>query len=104
MTTATAAVLKTINTLPIEERKEIVKQVMRTIRLEAPKKPPKKPRGKKNPENPSPSGDPWFDDPRNIAIVMEGIHSAKEEECVRIEDCPELSAIFSKYTAKYAVK
>lgn len=29
------------------------------------------------PANPSPSGDPWFDDPENIAIVMEGIADRK---------------------------
>ena len=28
-------------------------------------------------ENPSPSGDPWFDDPENIAMVMEGIEDMK---------------------------
>jgi len=44
--------------------------VIRTIRLEKPEKP----------ESPSPSGDPWFDDPRNIAIVMEGIKSANEDK------------------------
>lgn len=28
-------------------------------------------------ENPSPSGDPWFDDPENIAMVMRGMEDAK---------------------------
>ncbi len=28
-------------------------------------------------ENPSPSRDPWFDDPENIAIVMRGIEDVK---------------------------
>ena len=28
-------------------------------------------------ENPSPSGDPWFDDPENIAMVKRGIEDAK---------------------------
>lgn len=28
-------------------------------------------------ENPSPSGDPWFNDPENIALVMRGIEDAK---------------------------
>ena len=27
--------------------------------------------------NPSPSGDPWFDDPENMASVMRGIEDAK---------------------------
>lgn len=28
--------------------------------------------------NPSPSGDPWFDDPENMASVMRGIEEAKQ--------------------------
>lgn len=28
--------------------------------------------------NPSPSGDPWFDDPKNMASVMRGIEDAKQ--------------------------
>ena len=63
----TTAILKAINALPTRERMKIVEQVIHTIRLE---------------DNPSPSGDPWFDDPRNMAIVMEGIKSAKEEGSV----------------------
>ncbi|OJU48477.1 MAG: hypothetical protein BGN96_11700 [Bacteroidales bacterium 45-6] len=27
--------------------------------------------------NPSPSGDPWFDDPENLAIVKQGIEDIK---------------------------
>ncbi len=29
-------------------------------------------------ENPSPSGDPWFDDPANMAELKEGIRQHKE--------------------------
>jgi hypothetical protein len=58
---------------------------------------PKRPKRKRNPDSPSPSGDPWFDDPQNIAIVKEAIQNAKEEKGVRVEECPTLSAIFSKY-------
>lgn len=29
-------------------------------------------------ENPSPSGDPWFDDPENMAELNEGIRQYKE--------------------------
>ena len=58
---------------------EVVEQVIRAIRLEEQKKVQKKPKRKKTPDNPSPSGDPWFDDPRNIAIVMAGIQSANED-------------------------
>ena len=67
------------------ERMRLVEKVIRTIRLE-------------KPESPSPSGDPWFDDPRNIAIVMEGIKSAQTEKCVSVEESPTLSAIFAKYS------
>jgi len=28
--------------------------------------------------NPSPSGDPWFDDPENMTSVMRGIEDAKQ--------------------------
>ena len=28
-------------------------------------------------ENPSPSGDPWFDDPENMAMVMRGVAEMK---------------------------
>ena len=63
----TTAILKAINALPTRERMKIIEQVIHTIRRE---------------DNPSPSGDPWFDDPRNVAIVMEGIKSAKEEGTV----------------------
>ncbi len=31
-------------------------------------------------ENPSPSGDPWFDDPENMASVLEGLEQMKRGE------------------------
>lgn len=31
-------------------------------------------------EDPSPSGDPWFDDPENVASVMRGIEQMKRGE------------------------
>jgi len=76
MTTAT--ILKTINALPTKERLNIIEQVIHTIRLEEPEKPVKKPKCKKNLDNPSPSGNPWYDDPRNVAILDEAIQIAKE--------------------------
>jgi hypothetical protein len=30
-----------------------------------------------NPDNPSPSGDPWFDDPQNLKIVNEAVAEYK---------------------------
>ncbi|MDR3234149.1 MAG: hypothetical protein LBT46_10895 [Planctomycetaceae bacterium] len=66
--------------------KTVVKAVpkKRTIRL-------------KNPDNPSPSGDPWFDDPQNLAVVDEGIRQMKAGEVVSFKDDPELQAISAKY-------
>ena len=63
------AILKAINALPTRERMQIVERVIRTIRLD-----------EKVSDSPSPSGDPWFDDPRNIAILDEAIQSAKEDK------------------------
>jgi len=91
----TTAILKAINALPTAERMIIIEKVIRTIRLEKPDS--ASPTGA-SPNGPSPSGDPWFDDPRNIAIVKEGIQSAKKEKCVSVEESPTLSAIFAKYS------
>lgn len=33
-------------------------------------------------ENPSPSGDPWFDDPENMASVLRGIEQMKRGETI----------------------
>ena len=38
---------------------------------------PRQPDGETTYVNPSPSGDPWFDDPQNMAIVLEGIADRK---------------------------
>jgi len=82
------AILKAINALPTRERMQIVERVIRTIRLD-----------ERVSDNPSPSGDPWFDDPRNIAILDEAIQDSKEGKgkCVTVEESPILSAIFAKY-------
>ncbi|KAA6328115.1 hypothetical protein EZS27_022961 [termite gut metagenome] len=37
-------------------------------------------------ENPSPSGDIWFDDPENMASVMRGIEDVKAGKVTKIED------------------
>lgn len=34
-----------------------------------------------NPNNPSPSGDPWWDDPENVAMVERGIEDVKAGRC-----------------------
>jgi len=84
----TAAILKAINALPTAERMKIVEQVIHTIRLEMPKR-------AKNPNNHSPSGDPWFDDPRNIAIVKEAIQSAKEENDIVLTSKQDIKEYFA---------
>ena len=85
------AILEAINALPTDERMEIIEKVIHTIRLEG----AKKPKRKKKPDNPSPSGDPWFDDPRNIAIVMEGIQSAKEEKGIVLTTKEDIKEFFA---------
>jgi len=76
----TTAILKAINALPTRERMKIIEQVIHTIRRE---------------DNPSPSGDPWFDDPRNVAIVMEGIKSAKEENGIVLKSKEDIKKFFA---------
>ena len=41
-----------------------------------------------NPLNPSPSGDPWWDDPRNVAHVDEGLRDLAAGRVVTEEDSP----------------
>lgn len=42
------------------------------------------PRGEIIPESVSPSNDPYFDDPRNIAAILEGVQQVKEGRVTRI--------------------
>jgi len=35
-------------------------------------------------DNPSPSGDPYFENPKNIKEILEGLKQAKEGETVKI--------------------
>ncbi|MBT0810163.1 hypothetical protein KIH41_02565 [Litoribacter ruber] len=37
-----------------------------------------------NDENPSPSGDPYFENPNNIKSILEGIKEAKEGKTVKL--------------------
>jgi len=78
----TAAILKAINALPVKERMMIIEQVVHTIRLE-------------NSDNPSPSGDSWYDDPRNIAIVKEGIKNANEDTGVVLTSKEDIKNYFA---------
>ena len=42
------------------------------------------PRGRTIPDSPSPSNDPYFDDPRNIAEIMNGIEQIKNGQTVNL--------------------
>lgn len=46
-------------------------------------------------ENPSPSGDPWFDDPENMASVLRGIEQMKRGEgrAYNIEELKEMLGV-----------
>lgn len=46
------------------------------------------PRGETIPENPSPSNDPYFDDPRNIEAILKASEQVKNEQTVKLT--PEL--------------
>jgi hypothetical protein len=75
----TSAILKAIHALPMEEQMKIIEQVIRSLRLGSATISKRKP----SPDNPSPSGDPWFDDPQNIAIVESAIkHGSTEKDIV----------------------
>ena len=87
----TASIVKAINALPTEERMKIVEQVIHTIRMER----QKKPKRKENSDNPSPSGDTWFDDPRNIAGVKEAIQSAKDEQGIVLASKEDINEYFA---------
>ena len=89
----TTAILKAINALPTAERMKIVEQVIHTIRLEMPRL--ERQGRAKNPNNPSPSGDPWFDDPRNITVVKEAIQSAKDENEIVLSSKKDIKEYFA---------
>ncbi len=48
------------------------------------------PRGNFIPDNPSPSNDPWFNDPRNIEALDHAIVQVKEGKVTRISGKEEL--------------
>ena len=37
-------------------------------------------------DNPSPSGDPWFDNPENMSLVLKGIEDVKAGRVTEIKD------------------
>ena len=100
----TSAILKAIHALPRDEQMKIVEKVIHALRVEKSTTPKQKARKTKpdsaRPESPSPSGDPWYDDSRNVAIVMDTIKKSKKDKGVTIEESPTLSKIFAKYSKK----
>jgi hypothetical protein len=62
----------------------------------------RKPRRKfpKNPDNPSPSGDPYWDNPANLRMLDEAVKDLEEiragrQKTVTVKDNPKLQAIFA---------
>jgi hypothetical protein len=51
------------------------------------------PRGNVIPDNPSPSNDPWFNNPMNIEALDRSIAQAKEGKVIRVSGKEELKAL-----------
>jgi hypothetical protein len=70
-----AEIEKSLQTLPQEYLSEVndfVEFLKAKVQKQNRRKFPKRP------DNPSPSGDPWFDDPKNLALVDERVLAMKE--------------------------
>ncbi len=50
------------------------------------------PRGNLIPDNPSPSNDPWFNNPMNIEALDRSIQEAKEGKVIRVSGKEELKS------------
>jgi len=92
----TQMLLEAKSKLALKPIERLAKQQGFSVRYVAPVRTEKK---STNPLNPSPSGDPWWDDPRNAAMVAERVERAKRGEAkyVRMEDSPVLQRIFAEY-------
>jgi hypothetical protein len=101
---ATENLLKKIYALPLESQSLIMKEIKKNIdfaKKKTKKKSTKKyPRKSTNPDNPSPSGDTWWDNPENVRIVKEGMAELKAGRVVRAEDSPILQKFFTEYRKK----
>jgi hypothetical protein len=51
------------------------------------------PRGNVIPDNPSPSNDPWFNNPKNIEALDRAIQHAKEGKTIQVSGKEELKAL-----------
>ena len=54
------------------------------------------PRKAKNPNSPSPSGDPWFDDPQNLAYLKNRIETSKTDKHYIIDKNQSVREFFDK--------
>ena len=48
------------------------------------------------PENPSPSNDPYFDDPRNLQALLRAMQQVKEGNVTRVANVEELNAFLDR--------
>jgi hypothetical protein len=89
----TATIINKICSLPREQRMFIVEKVIHSIRKDE----NSSEKGKKPmPNNPSPSGDPWFDDPQNLAMLNERVREMKDGKisAVRLETKEDIRNFF----------
>lgn len=54
------------------------------------------PRGESIPESVSPSNDPYFDDPRNIADIEKGLQQAKEGKTITMQNGESLEGFLNR--------
>ena len=90
----TQMLLEAKSKLALKPIERLAKQQGFSVRYVAPVRKEKK---STNPLNPSPSGDPWWDDPQNVAMVMERIKDSDKTEYIREEDFTELQELFLEY-------
>ncbi|MDR3108093.1 MAG: hypothetical protein LBU65_00190 [Planctomycetaceae bacterium] len=93
-------ILDNIGTLSTEQKMFIVEKIIHSARKDGGFSKKRKQVKSTNPDNPSPSGDTWFDDPENLRSVYEGIHQVREGKGIRLEDCESLQKIFAKCREK----
>lgn len=69
---------------------KIIKAFLKAIEI-----PFEKLKDKSLPQNPSPSGDPWFDNPENLAMVEKGFEDVKAGRVqeVTLEDVKKLLGV-----------
>jgi hypothetical protein len=92
----TAALLKEINLLPVNDRLVLAEKIIHSVHQESVSVKPKRKKFPPNPNNPSPSGDPFWDNPANLAMLTERICDIEEGRATFVdEDDPEIQAFFA---------